>query len=138
MRQFAKLRPVKAETSSTLVLSAMMFDKPMAIDELFDFLNNPRDITLEEFTKIIWFMSLSVERIKERTLQGKEIIDIALAVGLVPSKGEFRKRAEAFKVSEFFQTGIPNLTFAVIRMGKKKHEIIFGSASRADHDVCKT
>lgn len=104
-----------------------LFAEPLPLDKVFDLLDNPRDLTIEEFRKLKFFLSLDDVEIISRLFHqdGMDLAAMAIATGLVDSRGEFKRMQNGFRISEFFETGIDGLTFAVIRKGKKEHQLVF-------------
>jgi tyrosyl-tRNA synthetase len=133
------------------------FDCKLPIDELFNFLNKPRNIDKDEFMCIVSHMNITHNELLKRIIQDDLYLDddvvtivpelfyILERLDFVSSKREMREliktgtlfinniqiKSEKDVVSNFpfletgFLTDWGFLKFAVIRVGKRSHDIIF-------------
>ena len=108
--------------------STGFFNTTLPIDGVFTLLKNPRDLNRGEFNNLLVHLNLLTEKsIFDRCFKqdGLDLADIAIELGFVPSRGEFKKMQGGIKISEFFKTAIIGLRFAVVSKGKRDCDVVF-------------
>jgi hypothetical protein len=124
------------------------FDCPLPIDKVHGLLNDPRDLSREEFECLAVHLSiLSLDAVKRRTLAGS-VMNATVALGLTDSNSDCRKLMKngglfvnkiqirddrQLEESDFFDTGCelmggPRLRYCVVRKGKNSHQLVFSRA----------
>lgn len=124
-----------------------LFEGPMPIDTVHDFLMNPRNLTWDEFCDLTRHIGLTkIQKIGVRTItedgtEFEHLWDVMVECGFFESKGDIKKMignkglfvnnklvVDRMVITKdlFFDAGNDFCKFIVVRKGKKDHDLIFG------------
>ena len=109
----------------------------LSIDDVFPLMNNPRDLSKEEFVRFAAMCSIKPWK---NTISSTNVAEIVQETGIAPSKSGVRQMIKAqslrignIKINDvdtninneyFFETGFEDWKWTSVRNGKKIHRVI--------------
>ena len=117
-------------------------NKILTLDNVFNLLRKPRDITKEEFNLLSFFMGITnIGNFNSSLVTSDDAFNSFILAGIAESKSDVRRfmkggslmigKKQITKIDQkiteddFFETGIEHIRWNSIKHGKKKIEFIF-------------
>jgi len=117
-----------------------IFDEPMPLDRVNEFLQKPTNIGVEAFHKLLWCLSIGTIKFFDRLLVEGSLFECIVNIGFMESKGDIRRMmknnglkvsgkmlTEKFVVSEdcWFDVEGSKIKFLVLQKGRKSFDLLF-------------
>lgn len=114
----------------------------LTIDNVFDLLRKPRDISKDEFNLLVFFMGITcMKNFNDSFVTSDNAFESFILSGIAESKSDVRRFMKGGSImigkkqithidqkiteDDFFKTGIDHVRWNSIKHGKKKLEFIF-------------
>lgn len=117
-----------------------LFEEPMPLDKVNDFLQKPTDISVEAFHKLLWLLGIDSIKFFMRMFVQDSLFDCIVDIGFMESKGDIRRMiknngiklsgkplTDKFVVTDdcWFSVEGSKIKFIVLQKGKKDFDLLF-------------